>query len=101
MDEGRQTIQKFHRDLREAVKSRRRRLNSTLDVKYGRWTPKNKYNIDQVPLPFVVDREKTKKLEYKSRLLSHTIFSNFSYLPMEYHLGIFGVPSGFKEQTIC
>ena len=32
-DDGRQTIQKFHRDLREAVKSRRRRLNSTLDVK--------------------------------------------------------------------
>ena len=58
-DDGRQTIQKFHRDLREAVKSRRRRLNSTLDVKYGRWTPKNRYNIDQVPLPFVVDREKT------------------------------------------
>ena len=58
-DDGRQTIQKFHRDLREAVKSRRRRLNSTLDVKYGRWTPKNRYNIDQVPLPFVVDQEKT------------------------------------------
>ena len=58
-DDGRQTIQKFHRDLREAVKSRRRRLNSTLDVKYGRWTPKNRHNIDQVPLPFVVDREKT------------------------------------------
>lgn len=57
--DGRHTIQKFHRDLREAVKSRRRRLNSTLDVKYGRWTPKNRYNIDQVPLPFVVDREKT------------------------------------------
>ena len=28
-------------------------------MKYGRWTPKNRYNIDQVPLPFVVDREKT------------------------------------------
>ena len=58
-DDGRQTIQKSHRDLREAVKSRRRRLHSTQDVKYGRWTPKNRYNIDQVPLPFVVDQEKT------------------------------------------
>ena len=28
-------------------------------MKYGRWTPKNRYNIDQVPLAFVVDREKT------------------------------------------
>ena len=58
-DDGRQTIQKFHCDLREAVKSRRRRLHSTQDVKYGRWTPKNRCNIDQVPLPFVVDQEKT------------------------------------------
>ena len=49
----------FHRDLREDVKSRRRRLHSTQEVKYGRWTPKNRYNIDQVPLPFVVDQEKT------------------------------------------
>lgn len=58
-DEGRETIQKFHRDLREAVKSRRRRVNSTQDVKYGRWTPQNRYNIDQVPLPFVVEQDKT------------------------------------------
>ena len=55
-DDGRLTIQKFHSDLREAVKSRRRRVNSTQDVKCGRWTPKNRYNIDQVPLPFVVDQ---------------------------------------------
>ena len=26
---------------------------------YGRWTPKNRYNIDQVPLPFVAGQEKT------------------------------------------
>ena len=58
-DDGRQTIQKFHRDLREAVKSRRRRFNAARDVKYGRWTPKNRYNIDQVPLPFVFDQDKT------------------------------------------
>ena len=58
-DDGRQTIQKFHRDLREAVKSRRRRADSTQDAKYGRWAPQNRYNIDQVPLPFVVDRDKT------------------------------------------
>ena len=58
-DDGRQTIQKFHLDLREAVKSRRRRFNAAQDVKYGRWTPKNRYNIDQVPLPFVIDQDKT------------------------------------------
>ena len=55
-DDGRETIQKFHCDLRIAVKSRRRcQLHSTQDVKYGRWAPK----IDQVPLPFVVEQEKT------------------------------------------
>ena len=26
---------------------------------YGRWTPKNRYNVDQVPLPFVAGQEKT------------------------------------------
>ena len=58
-DDGRQTIHKFHRDLREAVKSRRRRFNSAQDVTYGRWTPKNRCKIDQVPLPFAVDQDKT------------------------------------------
>lgn len=58
-DHGRQTIQKFHLDLREAVKSRRRQFNSAQDVKYGRWTPKERYNIDQVPLPFPVDQDRT------------------------------------------
>ena len=58
-DNGRQTIQKFHCDLREAFKSRRRRFNLAQDVKYGQWTPKNQYNIDQVPLPFVIDYNKT------------------------------------------
>lgn len=58
-DDGRQTIQKFHHNLREAVKSKRRRVNLTPDVKYGRWTPECRYNIDQVPLPFVVEQDKT------------------------------------------
>ena len=59
-DDGRETIQKLHCDLRIAVESRRRRqLHSTQDVKYGRWAPKNRYNIDQVPLPFVVEQERT------------------------------------------
>ena len=29
------------------------------DSKYGRWLPKNCYNIDQVPLPFVIDQDET------------------------------------------
>ena len=41
------------------MNSRRRRSNSSLDAKYGRWLPKNRYNVDQVPLPFVVDQDKT------------------------------------------
>lgn len=63
-EDGRETIQRFHRDLRKAVKSKRRRNksrmhNSAIDKKYGRWSPKNRYNIDQVPLPFVIDQDKT------------------------------------------
>lgn len=57
--DGRETIQTFHRNLREAVKSRRQRNNLTLHPKYGRWFSENRYNIDQVPLPFVIDQDKT------------------------------------------
>lgn len=49
----------FHRNLRKAVKSKRRRSNSVMDAKYCRWQAKNRYNIDQVPVPFVVDQDKT------------------------------------------
>ena len=46
-DDGRDTIQKFHRDLRKALKTQRRSNKSyTVDPKYGRWIPKNRYNID-------------------------------------------------------
>ena len=46
-DDGRDTIQKFNRDLRKALKTQRRRNKSyTVDPKYGRWIPKNRYNID-------------------------------------------------------
>ena len=48
-DDGRETIQKFHRDLRKALKTQRRRNKSyTVDPKYRRRIPKNRYNIDQV-----------------------------------------------------
>ena len=57
--DGRETIQRFHCNLRKAVKSKRRRNNSALHPKYGRWLPEHRYNIDQVPLPFVIDQDKT------------------------------------------
>eukprot|EP00794_Sanderia_malayensis_P021199 gene21199-23281_t len=58
-NDGRKTIQEFHRNLRKSLQTTRRRNNSTLNPKYGRWLPENRYNIDQVPLPFVVEQEKT------------------------------------------
>jgi len=58
-DNTRETIQRFHQNLRKAVKSKRRRNGSATDAKYGRWLPRNRYNIDQVPLPFVIDQNKT------------------------------------------
>lgn len=58
-DDGRETIQAFHRNLRKSLKTTTRRNKSSLHPKYGRWLPKNRYNIDQVPLPFVIEQEKT------------------------------------------
>ena len=58
-DAARETIQKFHRNLRKAVKSKRRRSNAVPDRKYGRWMPKQRFNVNQVPLPFVVEQDRT------------------------------------------
>ena len=57
----RSTIQSFHRTLRRTLKTQRQRLHGkiTTDAKWGRWLPSNRYNVDQVPLPFVVDQGKT------------------------------------------
>lgn len=63
-NDGRETIQRFHRDLRQAVQSKRRRDTSFVaDQTYGRWLPKNRLNVDQVPLPFVVEQDQTYEFE--------------------------------------
>jgi len=58
-DDGREIIQKFHKNFRKFLKTHRRRNKSSIDPKYGRWTPGNRYNVDQVPLTFVVDHRAT------------------------------------------
>ena len=58
-DAAREKIQKFHRNLRNAVKSKRRRSNAVPDRKYGRWMPKQTLNVNQVPLPFAVKQDRT------------------------------------------
>ena len=59
-DDGRDTILKFHRGLRKSLNTKRKRKKSSeVDPKYGRWAPKNRYNVDQVPLPFVNERGTT------------------------------------------
>ena len=58
-NDGRKTIQEFHRNLQKSLQTTRRRNNPSFEPKYGRWLPTNRYNIDQVPLPFVVEQEKT------------------------------------------
>ena len=42
-NDGRKTIQEFHRNLRKSLQTTVGRNNSTLHAKYGRWLPKNKY----------------------------------------------------------
>ena len=61
--DGKETIQRFHRNLRISPKTTRRRNNAKLDGKYGRWLPQNRYNVDQVPLPFVIDQDKTYEMK--------------------------------------
>ena len=58
-DDGRVIIQKFHKNFRKFLKTHRRRNKSSIDPKYGRWTPGNRYNVHQVPLPFVIDQGAT------------------------------------------
>lgn len=58
-DAAREKFQEFHRNLRKAVKSKRRRSNAVPDRKYGRWMPQQRFNVDQVPLPFVVEQDRT------------------------------------------
>ena len=61
-DAARENIQKFHRNLRKAVQFKRRRSNAVPDRKYGRRMPKQRVNVDQVPLPFVVEQDRTYEL---------------------------------------
>lgn len=63
VNDGRESIQRFHRNLRKALKTIRRRSGAVMDAKYGRWLPQNRYNIDQVPLPFVIDQDKTYEIQ--------------------------------------
>ena len=60
-DDSRSTIQSFHRTLRKTLKTQRQRLTDkfTTDAKWGGWLLTNRYNVDQVPLPFVVDQSRT------------------------------------------
>ena len=51
-NDGREIIQHFHRDLKKAVQSKRRRSERlVMDNTYGRWSPRNRLNVDQMSLP--------------------------------------------------
>lgn len=66
--DGKETIERFHRNLRTSLKTTRRRNNAKLDGKYRRWLPQNRYNVDQVPLPFVIDQDKTYEMKGSEQL---------------------------------
>ena len=61
--DGKETIQRFHRDIRTSLKTTRRRHTTQPDGKYGRWLPQNRYNVGQVPLPFVIEQDKTNEVK--------------------------------------
>ncbi len=59
-EDCRETIQMFHRSLRKSLKTcRQRNTNAHIHPKWGRFLPENRYNVDQVPLPFVVNQGQT------------------------------------------
>lgn len=52
------TLMKWHSNLREKViKSGSGKL--TYDKKWGRFSPKKRINVDQIPLPFVIESKRT------------------------------------------
>ena len=53
-------IQKFHQQLRKDLNSKRRREEVTeFTTKWGRWKPKRRFNVDQMPCPFIIDQDRT------------------------------------------
>ena len=67
-DAARENIQKFHRNLRKVVQSKSRRSNAVPDRKYGRWMPKQRFSVDQVPLPFVFEQDRTYELSGRKQV---------------------------------
>ncbi len=52
-------IKNFHGQLRQDLNSCRRRFQENKDEKWGRWVPSCRFNVNQAPLPFVVDQDTT------------------------------------------
>ena len=53
-------IQKFHQQLKKDLNSKRRREEVTeFTTKWGRWKPERRFNVDQVPCPFIIDQDRT------------------------------------------
>jgi DDE superfamily endonuclease len=52
-------IQAFHDRLRHLLRGIPECFNIDIDSKWGVYTPNRRYNLDQVPLPFVVDLKTT------------------------------------------
>ena len=58
-EDSRASIQRFHRSLRRALQTKRQQdQEAEIHPKWGIWLPTNRYNVDQVPSPFVVDQDK-------------------------------------------
>ena len=58
-DEKREDIVKWHQDLRYKVLPYREGHVGTFSPQYGRFPPERRYNMDQIPMPFVVDQDST------------------------------------------
>ena len=58
-EEKREDIVKWHQDLRYKVLPYRNGHVGSYHPHYGRFSPERRYNMDQIPMPFVVDQDTT------------------------------------------
>ena len=84
-------LAKWHKGLREFLSTR---MNS-VDGKWGRFLPLDRYNVDQVPLPFVVSSKytwDTKGSQKRTSVTTHDSKSEKRFATLQLCISPAGVP---------
>ena len=79
----RQDLMKWHATTRERLV--RTGQNDKFDCKWGRFTPRQRLNVDQSPLPFAIDAKRTYDLVEKGMFL---LYLRSIYHKMKYKIRV-------------